>query len=52
MTGGLALAFSFHAGVPGMKVGFQALLIAKSTEKLKEMSWPFEVPVIPSDSVF
>lgn len=52
MTGGLALAFSFHAGVPGMKVGFQALFSAKSTEKLEEMSCPCEVSVIPSDSVF
>lgn len=52
MTGGLALAFSFQAGVLHMKVGFQALSTAKSTEKLQEMSCLFEVSVILSDSVF
>lgn len=52
MTGGLALAFSFQAGVLRMKVGFQALSTAKSTEKLQEMSCPFEVSVMLSDSVY
>lgn len=52
MMGGLALAFSFQAGVLHTEVGSQALSTAKSTEKLQETCYSFGVSMIQSDSVF